>query len=94
VENDIAMEDSDTKVFNKLAEEYQHNKNHMIENTLKAGQVVNLAKDSLTHGQFNNWLEDFRVGESLRTCQTFTSHSCRFWFIYLMMKIILKLSMV
>jgi len=69
VENDIAMEDSDTKVFNKLAEEYQHNKNHMIENTLKAGQVVNLAKDSLTHGQFNNWLEDFRVGESLRTCQ-------------------------
>ena len=69
MENDIAMEDSDTKVFNKLAEEYQHNKNNMIENTLKAGQVVNLAKDSLTHGQFNNWLEDFRVGESLRTCQ-------------------------
>jgi len=69
MESDIAMNESDTVVFNRLAEQYQHNKNHMIENTLKAGQVVNLAKESLSHGQFLNWVEDFRVGESLRTCQ-------------------------
>jgi len=61
--------ESDTVTFNKLAEQYQQNKNYMIENTLKAGQVIQIAKESLSHGQFHNWLNDFRVGESLRTSQ-------------------------
>jgi len=63
------MEETDTVVFNKLADEYQRNKNDMIENTLKAGRVICFAKVELVRGQFLNWLQDFRVSEGVRTSQ-------------------------
>ena len=63
------MEETDTVIFNRLAEEYQKNKSSMIENTLMAGRVIDFAKNQLSHGQFLNWIDDHRVSESIRTAQ-------------------------
>ena len=62
-----------TVEFNDLAERYKFNKRNALCNILEAGKILNEARDKLTLNQFNDWLQDFRVNESIRTAQRLIS---------------------
>lgn len=64
---------SSTEYYNDLAEKYKVNKRKAIENVLLAGRILTECREHLSHGQFLEWLADYRVSESLRTSQRLLS---------------------
>jgi len=59
---------SEEVIHKKLAEEYSHAKKNSIVNILNCGKILFLAKRKLD-GEFHDFLNDDKVGESLRTAQ-------------------------
>jgi len=67
----MAEEVTAQQMYNDYAEQYRVVKGKTIENILEIGKITYLAKKSLSHGMFLEFLNDFRVNESVRTAQRF-----------------------